>query len=40
MSYHPTRKLAETELQAMRNGSGIHVKYVPGTFRNDRKQGQ
>lgn len=33
MSYHPTRKLTNAELDAMRNGSGIHVKYVPGTFR-------
>ena len=32
-TYHPTRPLAEEELEAMRSGQGIHVKYVPGTFR-------
>lgn len=32
INYHPTRPLNETELAAMRNGDGIHVKYVPGTF--------
>jgi hypothetical protein len=31
--YHPTRPLTETELSAVRGGQGIHVKYVPGTFR-------
>jgi nitrite reductase/ring-hydroxylating ferredoxin subunit len=31
--YHPTRPLNDAELQAMRDGKGIHVKYVPGTFR-------
>jgi len=31
--YHPIRNLAETEVQAMRDGKGIHVKYVEGTFR-------
>ncbi len=31
--YHPTRKLSETEVAAMRDGKGIHVKYMPGTFR-------
>lgn len=31
--YHPTRKLSEAELAAMRDGKGIHVKYVPGTYR-------
>lgn len=31
--YHPTRKLSESELSAMRDGKGIHVKYVPGTYR-------
>jgi phthalate 4,5-dioxygenase len=31
--YHPTRNLTETEVAAMRDGKGIHVKYVPGTFR-------
>jgi phthalate 4,5-dioxygenase oxygenase subunit len=31
--YHPTRKLSIAELDAMRDGKGIHVKYVPGSFR-------
>jgi len=31
--YHPTRALTESEVSAMRAGKGIHVKYVPGTFR-------
>ena len=31
--YHPVRDLTETELGAMRDGKGIHVRYVPGTFR-------
>ncbi|HQT63511.1 MAG: (2Fe-2S)-binding protein [Acidocella sp. 20-57-95] len=31
--YHPTRKLSEYELNAMKDGKGIHVKYVPGTYR-------
>ncbi len=31
--YHPTRKLSETEVAAMKDGKGIHVKYVPGTYR-------
>jgi phthalate 4,5-dioxygenase len=31
--YHPTRPLTETELSAVRGGQGIHVKYVPGTYR-------
>jgi phthalate 4,5-dioxygenase len=31
--YHPTRALTDAELAAMRDGKGIHVKYVPGTFR-------
>ena len=31
--YHPIRALTEAELAAMRDGKGIHVKYVPGTFR-------
>ena len=30
--YHPTRALTEAEVQAMRDGKGIHVRYVPGTF--------
>jgi phthalate 4,5-dioxygenase oxygenase subunit len=32
-TYHPTRPLSETELSVMREGGGIHVKLVPGTFR-------
>jgi hypothetical protein len=31
--YHPTRDLTGDERQAMEDGHGIHVKYVPGTFR-------
>jgi len=31
--YHPTRPLSQDELRAMREGKGIHVKYLPGTFR-------
>ena len=31
--YHPVRALTPTEVQAMRDGKGIHVHYVPGTFR-------
>jgi phthalate 4,5-dioxygenase oxygenase subunit len=32
MNYHPSRALTESELQAMKEGQGIHNKYVPGTF--------
>jgi phenylpropionate dioxygenase-like ring-hydroxylating dioxygenase large terminal subunit len=31
--YHPVRALTQAEVQAMRDGKGIHVRYVPGTFR-------
>ena len=31
--YHPTRALAKAEVAAMRDGYGVHVKYVPGTYR-------
>jgi hypothetical protein len=31
--YHPTRALTDEEVAAMRAGKGIHVTYVPGTFR-------
>ena len=31
--YHSTRPLSQDELRAMREGKGIHVKYLPGTFR-------
>jgi len=30
--YHPVRALRDSEVQAMREGHGIHVTYVPGTF--------
>jgi len=30
--YHPTRDLTDAEIQAMRDGKGIHVRYIPGTF--------
>jgi phthalate 4,5-dioxygenase oxygenase subunit len=33
MNYHPTRPLHEHELASMRSGGGIHVEYLPGTFR-------
>jgi hypothetical protein len=32
-TYHPTRPLSEAELAIMREGGGIHVKLLPGTFR-------
>ena len=31
--YHPVRALSASELQAMRDGHGVHVKYIPGTYR-------
>jgi phenylpropionate dioxygenase-like ring-hydroxylating dioxygenase large terminal subunit len=31
--YHPVRALTEHEIQAMHDGAGVHVKYVPGTYR-------
>ena len=31
--YHPVRALTETELQAMRDGYGVHNQYVPGSYR-------
>jgi phthalate 4,5-dioxygenase oxygenase subunit len=30
--YHPARDLTETEVKAMDDGYGIHVKLIPGTF--------
>lgn len=33
INYHPARPLTDTELSSMHEGEGIHVKYVPGTFR-------
>src|SRR5687767_11652032 len=32
INYHPARALTAPERQAMKDGKGIHVKYVPGTF--------
>lgn len=32
-TYHPTRALTEEEVETMREGGGIHVKLIPGTFR-------
>jgi phthalate 4,5-dioxygenase len=32
-THHPTRPLSDHELETMRNGGGIHVKLIPGTFR-------
>jgi phthalate 4,5-dioxygenase len=31
--YHPVRALTAEEVQSAKNGEGIHVRYVPGTFR-------
>ena len=31
--YHPSRALTAGERQAMEDGKGVHVRYVPGTFR-------
>jgi phthalate 4,5-dioxygenase oxygenase subunit len=31
--YHPIRALTDGELQAMRDGHGIHCEYEPGTYR-------
>ena len=31
--YHPVRPLTDNERNAMKDGKGIHVKYVPGTYR-------
>jgi phenylpropionate dioxygenase-like ring-hydroxylating dioxygenase large terminal subunit len=33
INYHPARPLSEEELDSMRAGEGIHVEYVPGTYR-------
>lgn len=30
--YHPARDLTDTEVQAMKDGHGIHVKVIPGTY--------
>ena len=31
--YHPIRKLRPDEVEAMKDGKGVHVRYVPGTYR-------
>src|SRR5438270_4154626 len=31
--FHPTRALTRQEVDAMREGQGLHCKYVPGTYR-------
>lgn len=31
--YHPLRPLTKAEVQSMRDGKGIYVKFVPGTYR-------
>jgi len=31
--YHPIRELTTAEVAAMKDGKGIHVKVIPGTFR-------
>jgi phthalate 4,5-dioxygenase len=33
INFYPDKPLAEDERQAMEDGKGIHVKYIPGTFR-------
>jgi phthalate 4,5-dioxygenase oxygenase subunit len=30
--YHPVRPLSEAELKSVRDGKGIHVKYLPGSY--------
>ena len=30
--YHPNRDLTDLEVNAMKDGKGIHVKYIPGTY--------
>ena len=32
INYHPRRALRDEELAAMKDGKGIHCRYVPGTF--------
>jgi len=32
INYHPSRALSASEVSAMKDGAGIHVKYIPGTF--------
>jgi len=31
--YHPVRAITPEERAAMKNGAGVHVKYIPGTYR-------
>jgi phthalate 4,5-dioxygenase len=31
--FHPVRPLTRREVDAMRDGAGVHCKYVPGTYR-------
>jgi phenylpropionate dioxygenase-like ring-hydroxylating dioxygenase large terminal subunit len=31
--YHPTRELTDAEIEAMKQGKGVHVKHIPGTYR-------
>jgi phthalate 4,5-dioxygenase len=33
MTFHPQRPLSSDELDAMKNGHGVHVELIPGTFR-------
>lgn len=33
VTFHPTRPLSDEELALMRNGAGVHVDLIPGTFR-------
>jgi phthalate 4,5-dioxygenase len=36
--YHPVRALTAAEVQAMKDGHGVHVEYVPGTYRPARNK--
>jgi hypothetical protein len=31
--YHPTRKITDAERHAMKDGKGVHCKFVPGSYR-------
>jgi phthalate 4,5-dioxygenase oxygenase subunit len=31
--FHPVRALSKAEVAAMKDGAGVHCKYVPGTYR-------
>nr|WP_207955879.1 Rieske 2Fe-2S domain-containing protein [Rubrobacter marinus] len=33
INYHPARPLSDEELASMQAGEGIHVEYIPGTYR-------